>query len=155
MADSFISIQGNVTQNPELRFTGTGKGVASFSVAVNRSFQRNGQWEKETTFWNVVAWDSLGENAASSLSKGDRVSVTGRPQERRFERKDGSEGRVVEVVADDIAVSLKWATAEVSRNSKSGGGFAAAGQPSQSAAAVNAIKDAFPGASSAPIDEPF
>ena len=78
MADSTVTIVGNLTRDPELRFTAGGKGVASFGVAVSRRFQQNGEWQEKTSFFNVTAWDTLGENIAASLTKGSRVLVTGR-----------------------------------------------------------------------------
>jgi single-strand DNA-binding protein len=78
MADSTVTIVGNLTRDPELRFTAGGKGVASFGVAVNRRYQVNGEWQEKVSFFNVTAWDTLGENAAASLTKGTRIMVTGR-----------------------------------------------------------------------------
>ena len=70
MADSTVTIVGNLTRDPELRFTAGGKGVASFGVAVNRRYQVNGEWQVKVSFFNVTAWDTLGENASASLTKG-------------------------------------------------------------------------------------
>ena len=68
MADNTITLVGNLTRDPELRYTSGGRGVASFGVAVNRRYQVNGEWQEQTSFFNVVAWGTLGENAAASLS---------------------------------------------------------------------------------------
>ena len=85
MADSTVTIVGNLTRDPELRFTAGGKGVASFGVAVNRRYQVNGEWQEKVSFFNVTAWDQLGENAAASLTKGARIIVTGRLEQREYE----------------------------------------------------------------------
>ena len=83
MADNTVTLVGNITRDPELRFTQGGRAVASFGIAVNRRYQVNGEWQEQTSFFNVVAWGQLGENAAASLTKGARVIVTGSPASRR------------------------------------------------------------------------
>jgi single-strand DNA-binding protein len=130
MADNSITVVGNITRDPELRFTAGGKGVASFGIAVNRRYQVNGEWQEKVSFFNVVAWDSLGENAAASLSKGSRVIVTGRLEQRDYETKDGDKRSVVEIVADEVGPSLRWARAEVERTQRSGGDGASGGSSS-------------------------
>jgi single-strand DNA-binding protein len=125
MADSTVTIVGNITRDPELRFTAGGKGIASFGIAVNRRWQQAGEWQEKVSFFNVTAWDTLGENAAASLTKGTRVIVTGRLEQREYETKDGEKRNVVEIVADEIGPSLRWARADVeriARDSGSGGG---------------------------------
>ena len=101
MADSTVTIVGNLTRDPELRFTAGGKGVASFGVAVNRRYQVNGEWQEKVSFFNVTAWDTLGENAAASLTKGTRIIVTGRLEQREYETTAGEKRNVVEIVADE------------------------------------------------------
>lgn len=115
MSDSTVTIIGNLTREPELRFTTTGRASASFGVAVSRRYQSNGEWQEQTSFFNVTAWANLAENAAASLTKGTRVVVTGRLEQRSYETQQGEKRTVVEVVADDIGPSLKWARAEVER----------------------------------------
>lgn len=111
-----VTVVGNLTRDPELRFTQGGFAVANTAVAVNERKLVNGQWEDgETTFINVVAWRELGENASASLHKGDRVVVTGKLQVRKWEKEDGTSGTSVEIQADDIGPSLRFATTEVSR----------------------------------------
>ena len=122
MADSIVTLVGNVTKEPELRFTGGGKGVASFGLAVNRRYQVNNEWQEQVSFFNIQAWGTLGENAAASLQKGTRVIVTGRLEQRSYETKEGEKRSVVEVVADEIGPSLRWARAEVERVAGAGGG---------------------------------
>ena len=133
MADSVVTIVGNLTRDPELRFTAGGKGIANFGVAVNRRWQANGEWQEKVSFFNVTAWDTLGENCAASLTKGMRIIVTGRLEQREYETKEGEKRNVVEIVADEIGPSLRWARAEVERISRdtassgSGGGSSSAG----------------------------
>jgi single-strand DNA-binding protein len=102
-----------------LRYTSGGRGVASFGVAVNRRYQRDGEWVEETSFLNVTAWGTLGENAAASITKGQRVIVYGRLQQRSWETDEGEKRSVVEVVADSIGPDLRWAQAQVEKTSRS------------------------------------
>ena len=78
MATNTVTLIGNLTRDPELRYTTGGRGVASFGLAVNRRYQVNGEWQEQTSFFNVVCWAELGENVAASLGKGSRAIVTGR-----------------------------------------------------------------------------
>ncbi len=118
MADSTVTLVGNLTRDPELRFTQGGRAIANMGLAVSRRYQVNNEWQEQTSYFNVVAWGQLGENAASSLSKGTRVVVTGRLEQRSYETQDGEKRSVVEVVADEIGPSLRWATASVDRNDR-------------------------------------
>jgi single-strand DNA-binding protein len=135
MADSVVTVVGNLTRDPELRFTGGGKGVASFGVAVNRRYQQNGEWQEKVSFFNVTAWDTLGENAAASLTKGTRIIVTGRLEQREYETPQGEKRNVVEIVADEIGPSLRWARAEVERIARDSGGSSNSGGGSSSGSA--------------------
>ena len=125
---NFITFIGNLTEDPELRFTGGGTPVVSLRVASNRRWTgRDGQQQEETTFMNVTAWRDLAENAGESLHKGDRVLVIGRVKVRSYENQQGQTVWVTEIEADEIAPSLRWARAQVSRtsgssSSSSGGG---------------------------------
>jgi len=121
MADSTVTITGTLTRDPELRFTNGGRGIASFGVAVNRRYQVNNEWQEQTSFFNVSAWGTLGENAAASLTKGTRIIVTGRLEQRQYETKEGEKRSVVEIIADEIGPSLRWARAEVERVAREGG----------------------------------
>jgi single-strand DNA-binding protein len=121
MADNTVTVIGNITRDPELRFTNAGQGIATLGIAVNRRFQRNGQWEENTSFFNVTCWGQLGENVAQSLGKGSRVIVTGRLEQRSWETQDGEKRSVVEIVADEVAPSLRWATVEVTKNERKEG----------------------------------
>lgn len=100
-------------RDPELRFGTGGKGSTSFGLAVNRRYQQNNEWVETTSFFNVVCFGSLAENVAGSLLKGTRAIVTGRLEQRSYEAQDGEKKNVVEIVADEIGPSLRWATAEV------------------------------------------
>jgi single-strand DNA-binding protein len=125
--DNTVTLVGNATRDPELRFTNTGQAVASFGLAVNRRWQnrQSGEWEEQASFFDITAWGSLGENAAASINKGTRVLVTGRLQQRTYETQAGEKRSVVEVIADEIGPSLRWAHAEVHRNERTdaaGGG---------------------------------
>lgn len=121
MADCNVSLVGNLTKDAELRYTTTGRAVASFGIAVNRRYQVNGEWQEQVSFFNVVAWGDLGEHTAQSLSKGNRAIVTGRLEQRTYETNEGEKRSVTEVVADEIGPSLRWATAEVERITRSDG----------------------------------
>lgn len=137
-SENNVTLVGNITRDPELRYTQSGRGVASFGLAVNRRYQQNGEWQEETSFFNVVAWGDLGENSAASLNKGSRIVVTGRLQQRDYETREGEKRNVIEVIADDLGPSLRWAQAQVERISRDsaptgggggGGGAAAAPDP--------------------------
>jgi single-strand DNA-binding protein len=124
---NFITFIGNLTDDPELRFTQGGTPVASFRVASNRRWNdRDGQQQEETTFLNVNAWRDLAENAGESLAKGDRVIVIGRVRVRSYENREGQTVWVTEIEADEIAPSLRWAQAKPTRTGGSGGGSAGA-----------------------------
>jgi len=158
MADSVVTIVGNLTRDPELRFTAGGKGIASFGVAVNRRWQQNGEWQEKASFFNVTAWDTLGENAAASLTKGMRIIVTGRLEQREYETKEGEKRNVVEIVADEIGPSLRWARAEVERIARDSSGGGSGGSSNSNAGGGSAPSNA--GASRAPDpvygdEEPF
>jgi single-strand DNA-binding protein len=124
MADNSVTIVGNVTRDPEIRYTSGGAAKASFSVAVSRRWQnrQTNEWEEQTSFLNVVCWREMAENVAESIGKGARVVVTGRLEQRSWETENGEKRSVVEVVADEIGPSLRWATAVVNKNDRRGGG---------------------------------
>ncbi|MDA3030897.1 MAG: single-stranded DNA-binding protein [Actinomycetota bacterium] len=135
--DNTVTLTGNLTKDPELRYTTGGRGVASFGLAVNRRYQVNGEWQEQVSFFNVVAWADLGENAAASLHKGNRVMVTGRLEQRSYDTREGEKRNITEVIADDLGPSLRWAQAQVeriSRDSADGGGFSGGGGNSGGAA---------------------
>jgi single-strand DNA-binding protein len=131
MADTTTIITGNLTDNPELRFTPNGAAVANFRVAVTPRVRDGNDWKDgETSFFRVNAWRQLAENATESLSKGDRVIVVGRLKARSWETPEGERRSVTEIEADEIGPSLRWATAKPERatsgstsKAKSGGQF--------------------------------
>ncbi len=117
-----ITIVGNVTSEPELRFTPTGAANTKFGVAVNRKWKdRSDQWQEQVSFFNVVLWQEQAENASTSLAKGTRVIVTGRLEQRSYEDKDGVKKSVVEIIADEVGPSLRWASAQVAKNERKEG----------------------------------
>ncbi len=122
--DNSVSLVGNITRDPELRFTPSGQAVASFGLAVNRRWQnrQTNEWEEATSFFDVTCWAQMAENIAESLGRGTRVVVTGRLQQRSWETQEGDKRSKVEVVADEVAPSLRWATAQVVKNDKRGPG---------------------------------
>ena len=121
-SENSVTLVGNLTRDPELRYTTGGRGVASFGLAVNRRYMQNGEWQEQVSFFNVVAWGDLGENAAQSLTKGTRIVVTGRLEQRSYETREGEKRTIVEVIADELGPSLRWATAQVERIQRDGGG---------------------------------
>ena len=128
--DNTVTLVGNLTKDPELRYTTGGRGVASFGIAVNRRYMVNNEWQEQVSFFNVVAWADLGENAAASLHKGNRVVVTGRLEQRSYETREGEKRNITEVIADDLGPSLRWAQAQIeriSRDSADGGGYSGGG----------------------------
>jgi single-strand DNA-binding protein len=118
MADNTVTLIGNLTREPEIRFTNNARAITTLGLAVNRRYQVNGEWQEQTSFFNVVAWGQIGENAAHSLHKGHRVIVTGRLEQRSYETQDGEKRNVVEVIADEIGPSLRWATAQIDRTDR-------------------------------------
>ena len=144
--DTTITVVGNLTAEPELRFTPSGAAVANFTVASTpRTFDRqSGEWKDgEALFLRCAIWREAAENVAESLTRGSRVIVTGRLKQRSFETREGEKRTVVEVDVDEIGPSLRYATAKVNKASRSGsggggGGFGAGGgsrQPAQAAGA--------------------
>jgi single-strand DNA-binding protein len=124
MADNTITLVGNLTREPELRFTNAGQAQARMGIAVNRRWQnrQTGTWEERTSFFNVVAWGELAENVAHSLPKGCRVVITGRLEQREYQPEEGEKRSVIEVIADEVAPSLRWATATVEKTERKGAG---------------------------------
>jgi single-strand DNA-binding protein len=123
--DTTITIVGNLTADPELRFTPSGAAVANFTVASTpRIYDRqSGDWKDgEALFLRCNIWREAAENVAESLTRGSRVIVTGRLKQRSFETREGEKRTVFEVEVDEIGPSLRYATAKVNKASRSGGG---------------------------------
>jgi single-strand DNA-binding protein len=121
MADASVSLVGNITRDPDLKYLPSGQANVKFGMAVNRRWpDKSGEWQEETSFFDVVAWGQLAENVAESCGKGTRVVVVGRLQQRSWEdTKTGQKRSAVEVVADEVAASLRWATAPITKVERS------------------------------------
>jgi single-strand DNA-binding protein len=113
MTEASVSFAGNLTDDPEVRYTEAGIARAMFRVAVS------GRREQEASFFTVVVWRDQAEHAAESLSKGSRVVVLGRLQQQAWTAEDGSARSAVQVVADELGPSLRWATATTTRTTRS------------------------------------
>jgi single-strand DNA-binding protein len=141
--ETVITVVGNLTADPELRFTPSGAAVANFTVASTpRTFDRqSGEWKDgEALFLRCNIWRQAAENVAETLTRGMRVVVQGRLRQRSFETKEGEKRTVVELEVDEVGPSLRYATAKVNKVSRSGGsgGFGGSG-----------------GGGSAPADDPW
>jgi single-strand DNA-binding protein len=123
MADTHVTLVGNLTDDPEVRFTPTGTQVGSFRLAVTPRVKDGESWKDgETSYFRINLWRDLASHAAESLSKGDRAVVIGRLKSRSWETSEGERRSVVEVEADEVGPSLKWATATPQRAARSGSG---------------------------------
>jgi single-strand DNA-binding protein len=122
--DNTVTIIGNVTRDPELRFTPSGLPVCQFGVAWN---QRNRDGEDTAHFFEVTCWQSLAENVSESINKGTRVVVYGRLDWSSWETEQGEKRNQVRLVADEVSPSLRWATTDVTRNESKGGDFGQSG----------------------------
>jgi single-strand DNA-binding protein len=123
--DTIITVVGNLTGDPELRFTPSGAAVANFTVASTpRTFDKNSnEWKDgDALFLRCSIWRQAAENVAESLQKGMAVIVQGRLKQRSYETKEGEKRTVYELDVDEIGPSLKWATAKINRTQRGGGG---------------------------------
>ena len=152
--DTTITVVGNLTADPELRFTPSGAAVANFTVASTpRIYDRqSGEWKDgEALFLRCNIWREAAENVAESLTRGARVIVTGRLKQRSFETSEGEKRTVFEVEVDEIGPSLRYATAKVNKASRSGGGGGGFGEGRiPSGTGAGAAERA-----SAPADDPW
>ena len=116
------TITGNLTREPEIRYTREGQATAQLGVAVNRRWQdrTTQEWQESTSFFDVVCWRDLAENVALSLTKGMRVVVTGRLEHRTWETEEGEHRSKVEITADEVGASLRFATADVHKVERRG-----------------------------------
>jgi single-strand DNA-binding protein len=130
--DTLITVVGNLTADPELRFTPSGAAVANFTVASTpRTFDRQAnEWKDgDTLFMRCSIWREAAENVAESLTKGTRVIVQGRLVQRSYETREGEKRTVVELQVDEVGPSLRYASAKLTRTQRSGGGgFSGGGQ---------------------------
>ncbi|MGQ0776240.1 MAG: single-stranded DNA-binding protein [Pseudonocardiales bacterium] len=137
--DTVITVIGNLTADPELRFTASGAAVANFTVASTpRTFDRQtGEWKDgDALFLRCNIWRQAAENTAESLTRGMRVIVSGRLRQRSFETREGEKRTVVELEVDEVGPSLRYATAKVNKVSRQGGsasgGYGASGSSADS-----------------------
>jgi single-strand DNA-binding protein len=123
--DTNITVVGNLTDDPELRFTPSGAAVANFTVASTPRFfdKATNDWKDgDALFLRCSVWRQAAENVAESLQRGGRVIVTGRLKQRSYETKEGEKRTVIELEVDEIGPSLRFATAKVTKASRGGGG---------------------------------
>jgi single-strand DNA-binding protein len=119
MADSTITLSGNLAADPELRFTNSGAAVVKFRIGVSRRYQKNGEWVSKTSWWNIEAWNQLAENIAASFSKGMRVIVVGEVDADEYTTETGEKRTSTYVRATSAGADLRWATSTVERNPRS------------------------------------
>src|SRR5436853_4358561 len=117
-----VTVVGNLTRDPELRYTPSGASNTRFGVAVNRRWmdRNTNEWQEATSFFDIVCWREMAENVSESLQKGSRVLVTGRLEQRSWETPEGDRRSKIEVIADEVGPSLRWATAEIRKNDRRG-----------------------------------
>jgi single-strand DNA-binding protein len=154
--DTTITVVGNLTADPELRFTSSGAAVASFTVASTpRTFDKaSGEWKDgEALFMRCSIWRQAAENVAESLTRGARVVVTGRLKQRSYDTREGEKRTVIELEVDEVGPSLRYATAKVNRVSRGsgegGGGFGGGGGGNNGGGGGGASRQ------SAPADDPW
>lgn len=154
--ETVITVVGNLTGDPELRFTASGAAVASFTIASTpRTFDRqSNEWKDgDALFMRCSIWREAAENVAESLTKGMRVVAQGRLVQRSFETREGEKRTVVELQVDEVGPSLKYASAKISRNQRSGGGgggFSGGGQQSSGFGASSGARNEDPWATAGP-----
>jgi single-strand DNA-binding protein len=154
--DTILTVVGNLTADPELRFTPSGAAVANFTVASTPRMmdRQTNEWKDgDPLFMRCSIWREAAENVAESLTRGSRVIVTGRLKQRSYETREGEKRTVVELEVDEIGPSLKYATAKVNKASRGGGGggFGGGGGGGNSRPAPAAAG----GGSSAPAEDPW
>jgi single-strand DNA-binding protein len=122
MPDTHVTITGNLTDDPEVTFTPNGQAVCNFRLAVTPRVRDGDTWrDGDTSFFRITAWRQLAEHVGDSLAKGDRVIVQGQLRSRAWETPEGERRSVVEVTAEEVGPSLRWATAKPERASKANG----------------------------------
>ena len=128
--DIIVTVIGNLTSDPELRFTPSGAAVASFTVASSSRLldKTTNEWKDgESVFMRCSVWRQYAENVAESLTKGTRVIVSGRLRQRSYETREGEKRTVMELEVEDVGPALRYATAKVNRVQRQGGGFGEGG----------------------------
>jgi single-strand DNA-binding protein len=137
--DNQIVIVGNLTRDPELRYTPNGAALVKFGIAWSkRAPDESGQWrDVETSFFNVTAWRQMAENVAETLTQGSRVVVVGRLRTNTWETPEGEKRSTVEIEADEVAPSLKWATAKLERQGRGSDAWSGSGSVAVGAGGPN------------------
>jgi single-strand DNA-binding protein len=160
--DTTLTLIGNLTADPELRFTPSGAAVANFTVASTpRAFDRqSNEWKDgETLFLRCSVWRDAAENVAESLQRGSRVIVTGRLKSRSYDTKEGEKRTVMELEVDELGPSLRYATAKVNKTTRGGGGggggFGGGGSGSGGGGGGGGYSGGGGGGSSSPADDPW
>lgn len=159
--ETVVTVVGNLTADPELRFTNSGVALATFTIASTpRTFDRaSNEWKDgEALFLRASVWREFAEHVASSLTKGSRVIATGRLKQRSYETKEGEKRSTIELDVDEIGPSLRYATAQVTRSQSRGavaGGGAPAGEPWAAEAPAASDGWANPGTSFDDTEAPF
>jgi single-strand DNA-binding protein len=128
--DITITVVGNLTNDPELRFTPSGAAVASFTIASNSRYldKASNEWkDSEPVYMRCSVWRQYAENVAESLTRGTRVICTGRLKQRSYETREGEKRTVLEMEVDDVGPALRTATAKVTKVARAGGGFGEGG----------------------------
>ena len=141
-----VEIVGNVTRDPELRFAQSGVAIASFGLAYNRKYKDG---DDKVSFFDITCFRQLAENVSQSITKGMRVVVSGQLDQRSWETDDGQRRSKIEIIADEVSPSLRWASAQVAKNERSDAGDPGPRDPGGSSSTQR------PAANSAPDDEPF
>lgn len=118
MADNTVTVVGNATRDPELRYLTSGTALCNLGVAVNRRYKKGDEYVEDVSFFDVVCWRDLADNVAESIGKGDRVIVVGRLEQRSWENNEGEKRSKVEITADSVGPDLRWATASPTRQAK-------------------------------------
>jgi single-strand DNA-binding protein len=155
--ETIITVVGNLTADPELRFTTSGAAVANFTVASTpRTFDRQtNEWKDgEALFLRCNIWRQAAENVAETLQRGMRVIVTGRLKQRSFETKEGEKRTVIELEVDEVGPSLRYATAKVNRTTRGGGGGFGSSGSNGGYGADDPWASAMPAGSAPTSDEP-
>ena len=122
MSENTITVAGNMTGDPVIRYSAQGKPSVYGTVAVSRRYQVNNEWQESTSFLNFKAFGPIAENIAASTSKGCRIIVTGRMETGEWEDKDGVNRKWFEIIVEDLGASLKFATAQVERVARDSAG---------------------------------
>ena len=120
MSNNTTTLSGNLTRDPEIRYTRDGQATTTFGLAVNRRWQnrQTQEWEEAVSFFDVVCWRDLAENVAMSLIKGSRVLVVGRLDQRTWETEENERRSRVEITAEEVGASLRYATAVISKTER-------------------------------------